>query len=139
MNKTIASVWAVAPELGIPEPPALLAESDRLWLAYFLIGNEAVAVVRFSDVIDHHLSPINDEGLGKHPYAQAGLKWYSFNELTDSNETRRWTTLGARHWVINFKDNTLDVIAKSAEVIHEKIPATSPLQALLSVVQSYAV
>ena len=138
MSKPAASIWTAAPELGIPEPPALVAESDRLWLAYFRATDDAVAVVRFSGVIDHRLSPINDEGLGRHPYARAGLQFYSFNELMHTEETLRWSVLGARHWVITFKDNTLDVVAKSAEVVQQAMAATSPLKALLSVVPGSA-
>lgn len=138
MDSPVASIWAIAPELGIPEPPALVAESDRLWLAYFRAADDAIAVVRFSGVIDHHLSSINDEGLGRHPYARAGLQFYSFNELAGSEETLRWSVLKARHWVITFKDNTLDVIACAGEVIQPSLSVASPLDALLSVVHGCA-
>ena len=134
MNAPTASIWSVPPELGIPEPPALIAESDRLWLAYFRAKDDAIAVVRFTGVIDHHLSPVNDEGLGRHPYAKAGLQFYSFNELAGSQETLRWSVLKARHWVVTFKDNTLDVIARAGEVIDPSVAASTPLEALLSVV-----
>ena len=134
MNATTASIWTVAPELGIPEPPALVSESDTLWLAYFRAGNDAIAVVRFTGVIEHHLSPINDEGLGRHPYASAGLKYYSFNELFGSQETLHWSVLKARHWVVTFKDNTLDVIARAGEVVVPSVIASTPLEVLLSVV-----
>jgi len=138
MSAPKASIWSLAPELGIPEPPALLAESDKLWLAYFRAVDDAVAVVRFTGVIDHHLSPINDEGLGRHPYARAGLQFYSFNELADSQETLRWAGLKARHWVITFKDNTLDVVARSGEVVASSITSPSPLKALLAVASGSA-
>jgi hypothetical protein len=134
MNTPVSSIWSLAPELGIPEPPALIAESDRLWLAYFRAADDAIAVVRFSGVIDHHLSPINDEGLGRHPYAKAGLQYYSFNELLGSQETLHWADLRARHWVVTFKDNTLDVVATSGEVINPSMVASSPLEALISLV-----
>jgi hypothetical protein len=136
MSAPKASIWAVAPEPGIPELPALLSDSENLWLAYVVAPStdERFAVVRFSGVIDHRLSPINDEGLGKHPYAKAGLQWYSFNELTDSEEINRWTALRARHWVVTFKDNTLEVVAAKAEVIVASIPSKDSLAALLAVV-----
>jgi hypothetical protein len=131
---TTASIWDVAPEPGIPEPPALVADSEHLWLAYYRAASDLIAVVRFSGVIDYRLSSINDEGLGKHPYAGAGLRFYSFNELRDSEETLQWAVLGARHWVITFKDNTLDVVASSAEVVAPSVTANSPLEALLAAV-----
>lgn len=138
MSTLITSIWSLPPELGIPEPPTLLAESDNLWLAYFRAADDAIAVVRFTGVIDHHLSPINDEGLGRHPYARVGLQFYSFNELTGSQETLRWSGLRARHWVITFKDNTLDVVAHSGEVITSSMSSSSPLRALLAVVSGGA-
>jgi hypothetical protein len=136
MSKPTASIWSQAPEPGIPEPPALITESNRLWLAYYRAADDegSIAVVRFTDLIDHRLSSINDEGLGSHPYAGAGLQFYSFNELSGSPETVRWSVLKARHWIITFKDNTLDVIAASGEVIVQSMAASSPLDALLAVV-----
>lgn len=88
MSKPAASIWTAAPELGIPEPPALVVESDRLWLAYFRAADDAVAVVRFSGVIDHRLSPINDEGLGRHPY-QAILRDPGTGVYYGASESRK--------------------------------------------------
>src|SRR5208337_801671 len=113
------TVWKEAPELVIPDLPAILCDSESLWLAYASTSSlpDHYAIVRFLGVIDHRLWPINDEGIGEHPYAKAGLKWYSFNEVTDSAETIRWSVLKVRHWVVTFKDNTLDVVARDVQVI----------------------
>lgn len=136
MKSPKASIWTAAPEPGIPESPALLSDGESLWLAYYCVGNETIAVVRFNRVVDHHLSPINDEGLVKHRYAQAGLEFYSFNELDFSQETLRYSALNARHWVITFKDSTLDVVAGSGELVASNMVFDSPLSALLSVLAS---
>jgi hypothetical protein len=107
------TTWTPAPKYRIPNDPALIADSRSLWLAYPTMAEpygEMYAVVRFDHVIDHRLSPINDEGIGKHPYVEYGLNWYTFNEVTDSAEAIEWRALNARHWVITFKDNTLDVL-----------------------------
>jgi hypothetical protein len=128
-------IWTEAPELAIPDMPAMLSDSSSLWLAYETTAEqhgEVYAVVRFGDIIDFHLSPINDEGLGKHPYAKFGLKWYSFNEIMDSREVAEWSALRPRYWVITFKDGTLDVLAKRATVIARGLHAVSPLVALFS-------
>src|SRR5262245_44767281 len=126
MSTPRASVWTEAPEPGIPESPALIADSDSLWVAYCRAADHGVAVVQFWGVIDHRLSPINDEGLGRHPYARAGLKFYTFHEVVGSAEADRWSSLGARHWVVTFKDNTLDVVARSAEVFVSSVSAATP-------------
>jgi hypothetical protein len=132
LDAVTSSIWTQAPEPGIPEPPAIFSDASRLWLAYVRAEDDLVAVVQFDGVIDHHLSPINDEGLGKHTYARAGLRFYSFNELSGSEESSRWSALNARHWVVSFKDNTLDVVARSAEVVRTGVSARSPMEALLA-------
>ncbi len=40
---------------------------------------------------------------------------------------------GARHWVVTFKDNTLDVVARGGDVIVRGSPAKDSLSALLAV------
>ena len=135
MANARAIIWTDAAEVAIPESPALLTDSSCLWLAYETTvepRRRMHTVVRFDGLIDHRLSPINDEGLGHHPYACAGLQWYAFNEILDSAETIRWRALKARHWVITFKDNTLDVLAEKAEVVVRAIDADSSLSALMS-------
>lgn len=133
------TIWQDAPKLALSDGPAILCDSNNLWLSYLIASSlpNRYAVIRFMDVIDHRLSPINDEGIGEHPYAEAGLEWYSFNEITDSAETIKWSVLTAgliaRHWVITFKDNTLDVIARGAEVVTADRQATSPVAALLEI------
>lgn len=123
-----SSVWQDAPELAIPDVPAVFCDSSDLWLAYRSHGG--YAIVRFVGTIDHRLSPINDEGLGKHPYAKAGLQFYAFNEITGSAEAVRWSALRARHWAVTFKDNTLDVVASDAKVVARDLQASSPTAAL---------
>jgi hypothetical protein len=134
------TTWTAAPELAIPDPPALLADSKSLWLAYATTAEprgEVYAVVRFNELIDHRLWPINDEGIGTHPYGGAGLTWYAFNEVVNSAEAIRWRALNARHWVVTFKDNTLDVLAVSAEVIVAAVQSSDPVSVLLTVVKDH--
>jgi hypothetical protein len=133
MSSPQSSIWRDAPELVIPDLPALLCDSRDLWLCYAVAptDSERYAVVQFIHVIDHRLSPINDEGLGQHPYFRAGLRHYTFNEITGSAETIKWAVLKARHWAVTFKDNTLDVIAEDARVVATELQASNPAAALL--------
>lgn len=127
--------WDEAPELAIPENPAVFSDGHELWLAYETTKEprgEHCAVIQFQHVIDHRLSPINDEGLGGHVYAAAGLKWYTFNEVLNLPETDRWSSLNAGYWVVTFKDVTLDVIAEAATVVADAVLANNATQALLS-------
>jgi hypothetical protein len=139
MSEPHATMWTDAPEVAIPEPPALFGDGVDLCLAYGTTAGpagDACAVVVFRHVIDHRLSPINDEGLGYHPYAAGGLQYYAFNEVLDSAETIRWSALGARHWVVTFKDNTLDVLAQSAQVVASAVNHGDAADALLLVLPS---
>lgn len=132
-----SSVWKDAPELSIADVPALFCDSSDLWLAYR--SHQGYAIVQFVDVIDHRLSPINDEGMGSHPYYKAGLQFYAFNEITGSSETIAWSGLRARHWVVTFQDNTLNVIATDSKVIVRGLQASSPTAALFEVLRHEAV
>jgi len=132
MSKAIAVPWTEAPRIRIPEGPSLLSDQDALWLSYET-EPEIHAVVKFQRLIDFRLSPINDEGLGRHPYSASGLVWYTFHEILNSAENLRWHHCGARHWVISFKDNTLDVVATDVSILSHATPAPSPLDALLVV------
>jgi hypothetical protein len=122
-----SSIWADAPKLRIPDIPALFCDSEDLWLCYAVADTspKCYAVVQFIDVSAHRLSPVNDEGLGKHPYFKAGLEFYAFNEIVDSFSD-------ARHWVVTFKDNTLDVVASDAKVVAADLQARRPMEALIS-------
>jgi hypothetical protein len=139
MSSAKATVWKDAPELATPESPALFydANANDLWLAYAVARTSPLkfAVVHFTGVIDHRLSPINAEGIGKHRYAQSGLAFYSFNELKETEETKQWAVLNARHWVVTFQDNTLDVIAGDAQVMARDLEAADPTAALMEWLQ----
>jgi hypothetical protein len=132
MSSPKSIVWKDAPQISVPDLKSLHWDSGDLWLCYDIAqaSEPRYAIVRFIHVIDHRLSPINDEGLGKHPCFKSGLQFYAFNEITGSAETVRWSVLRARHWVVTFKDDTLDVIAQDAKVIARDLVANSPTTAL---------
>ena len=137
MRTPRAVIWTDAPEVGIPEWPALVTNCDDLLLAYEVApcGSRTYAVVRFSGLVDHRLSPINDEGLGQHPYVQSGLQFYSFHEVEASPEALRWN---ARHWVVTFKDQTLDVVAADVAIVRREIRAVDATHALLDAIRGDA-
>ncbi len=126
--KRRAEIWRDPPELAIPNNPAFVSDCKNAWIAYETASSDEniYAVVHFGGVIDMHLSPINDEGLGSHPYASFGLRFYEFNELFGTAEAKRWASLGVRHFVITFKDVTIDVVARTASVIAEELRSEAP-------------
>ena len=140
MTRPKAIKWEQAPNISTPYSPALFSDMDSLWLAYGIDCDDHYAVLRFGSVIDHHIAPITDESIGKHPYVGSGLDWYSFHEIVDSPEATPWTvpraSMYAKHWVITFKDNSLDVVARSVEVLHQSMIAEDATSALFSVLCS---
>lgn len=141
MTEARAEIWEGAPQLAVPEMPALFTDSRDLWVAYeaFSQGSESdqVAIVQFPSVIDHRLSPVNDEGLGEHPYASAGLEWYTFHEIVGSPDASPWSSLGTRHWVLTFKDGTLDVLASEPRLAALLETTDPPTQALLGYLKEH--
>ena len=129
-----AKIWGPAPEPAIPNPPATFFDGSRLVVAYEIAppkcGEHAIAC--FDGVIEFVLTSVNDEGLGRHRYANAGLQFYSFHEIVNATEVARYKALAPRMWVVTYKDNTLDVLARSLDFVSLDAPGTSAAQALAS-------
>ena len=130
--KSHIQIWSDPPKLAIPNNPAFASDCDNAWVAYEIVNDSAgvYAVVHFGGLVDFHLLPINDEGLGSHPYASLGLCFYEFNELFGTAETKGWESLAVRQFVITFKDVTIEVLARSATVVARELHAGSAGAAL---------
>ena len=121
------------PKFALHDDPALATDSHDLWLGYLRqdsLDDNTFAILRYSHLVDHRLSPINDEGRGEHKYS-AGLQIYGFNEIVNSEEAERWKVLRIHHWVITFKDCTLDVLAEDCQVAVQSVEAPSALRAVV--------
>lgn len=130
--KQKSKIWGDPPELAIPNNPAFVSDCDNAWIAYETSSDHegVYAVVHFGGLVDIHVSPINDEGMGSHPYASRGIRCYAFNELFSTAETKRWNSLIIRQFAITFKDVTIDVLARTASVIATELRSNSPVAAL---------
>lgn len=137
--KRQTKIWGDPPELAMPNNPAFVSDCDNAWIAYETASDDegVYAVVHFGGLVDIHLSPINDEGLGSHPYASLGIRCYEFNELFATAETKRWESLAIRQFAITFKDVTIDVLARTACVIARELRSDSA-GAALSFAMEYA-
>lgn len=90
---------------------------------YLLLENHNghVDALKFNSILYKYGYP-NDEGLGVHPMAKYGLGFYGLflvensEWITELNETRSKTSsdlfAGYQHYIVTFKDVTLDVISK---------------------------
>lgn len=134
-----SNVWGDAPEIEYADSPeyypALLMFENSLWLSY-LSGQHTFSIIKFSTCIEYQQSRIGNL-LPAHPYYAAGLKNLRFNELSTSTLTRYWTRFGARHWVINFHDRTLDVVAVSVEVVLTNIQGEDSFSILRAAIQDH--
>lgn len=128
-----ATVWQEIPSVGDYESdtdaPCALVTDGVMWLSYRTEDGQ-VAVVEFASYIEHQQSRIGSL-LESHPYFNAGLKPRAFNMLSESLHTRYWSRFPACHWIINFPDRTLDIVACSAQLTGEPAAGTSTLEAVL--------
>ena len=135
-----ASVWSDAPEIIFAETedsrPSLLVFNDSLWLSYLTNKDDVFAVIRFHIYIEHQETRIGNH-LAGHPYFVAGLQPRAFNALSVSALTKYWIKFNARHWVVNFPDRTIDIIAQQSEVVEKAVNATTSFEALQRVINSH--
>ena len=85
-----------------------------------------VSTLKFDFLVFKYGYP-NDEGLGQHPMAEFGLRWYDFFLVTNStwiNEMKERRPAGSydlfenyEHYIITFKDITLDIVSKKFEEV----------------------
>lgn len=137
MNEILATIVSELPEPSIPEPPALFSDTSVLFVSYQTRDYETFSIVKFNQVFDHWLSSINDEGIGKHPQVKAGLKFYSFHEIINSPKTSQCKILKLKHWVVTFKDNTLDVIGSSFTLERLNIKSQNSATALIEYLSNF--
>ena len=140
--------WLEPPQMDTGAPmPGVMAIGPELYLAYIVGANEPseledFAVVRFSGVLQHIFGYPNDEALGGHALFKLGLKFYAFNLIEDSPYLRELGERNAkvfpgtesiyegfRHWIVTLHDQTLEVIARSAEVVG-RVEARDALSAI---------
>lgn len=127
--------------------PGVLADGQNLYLAY-IVGSgapsklEDFAIIHFSGVLQHIFGYPNDEALGGHALYKLGLKFYAFNLIKDSPYLRALGERNAkvfpgtesmyesyRHWIVTLHDQTLEVVARSAEVVG-RVEARDALSAI---------
>ncbi len=128
-----ATVWNEAPRVGDYESarddPCAMVFGGVMWVGY-RTEDGRIALVQFSTYIEHQQSRVGSL-LESHPYFNAGLTPRAFNVLSESLLTRYWSRFPARHWVINFPDRTLDIIACSAQLIGEPVEGANTLDRVL--------
>ena len=151
--------WSGAPQMDTGAPlPAIHVAGNELYVAYVTQTAGEYAVVLFQGVQQHTYGYPNDEALAGHPLYKLGLQFYAFNEVTDSPQVKELTARNAsvfpgghnpfrsaRHWVVSFHDETLEVIGSAvsslgvvqtrsseeaiAHAVQQQVPADVPASA----------
>lgn len=115
--------WRDAPQMspGAATPAIAMTEHD-LVVAYRTNYDDFV-VLRFGGIDQVTFGYPNDEALAGHPLYAAGLRFYATYEVMNSPRIRELNQANqvafpgsrvfpnARHWVVTFKDSTLEVVA----------------------------
>lgn len=119
------------PELDTVASPVVLCDGDDAYVCYQAshragLGN---VVLKFSDVIDLHISPMNVDGLGECRYP---VKPWEFNEVFGAEETQQWEMLNPRLWIISFRDVTLEIMFESVSFVARDDTTAPQLRTLIS-------
>jgi hypothetical protein len=127
--------WLEPPQMDTGSPcPAIHSDGRRLLCAYYVGANAptegTVAILRFKGVLQFRFGYPNDEVLHGHPLSKLGLKHYAayvvensplISEIENQNRVHPAFRLGMyekfRHWVVTFRDETLEVVARHAELV----------------------
>jgi hypothetical protein len=99
----------IFPEPGTVANPAALYDGDNVFVCYEASARDGGGnvVLRFGDVIDFRVTPVNVDGLGDCRYP---IKPWAFNEILGGAETSRWTALAPRFWMMSFNDVTIEIL-----------------------------
>jgi hypothetical protein len=119
MSKPTVKILTDLPKIGIPNDPIVLYNASKLMLCYEIsLSDRNHAVIKF-DAIEFSVTPINDEGLGKHKYANYVLKFYEIHEIEGIEELSRWQALTPKYWVFCFKDRTVEILGTGLTIIEK--------------------
>jgi hypothetical protein len=104
------------PELGTVANPAVLYDGSDAFVCYeasYRAGGGNV-VLKFGDIIDFHITPMNVEGLKECRYP---VSPWAFNEIIGGEETAKWEVLSPRLWLISFNDVTIEVLFETVSLV----------------------
>ncbi len=103
------------PKIGTVANPAIFYDGSDLWLSYEIapVSGGGVALLRFLDVADFQVSPLNTEGLHQGPYP---ARPWAFTEVIGAENTPHFMPFTCRFWTISFNDATVLVAFESVEL-----------------------
>jgi hypothetical protein len=123
------------PAIGTVANPSMFLDGRDLFLCYetALDRRGRNAVIKFSDVIDFRVSPMNVDAL---PECKYPIGYWAFNEILNAEELERWKVLEPRLWMISFRDITVEVIFENVELLFISREEIAPSVTLLEFMNS---
>lgn len=106
----------VFPELGTVANPAVLYDGNDAFVCYeaSVRAGGGNVVLKFAEVIDFRITPMNVEGLKECRYP---VHPWTFTEIVGGEETSKWTALNPRFWLISFNDVMIEVLFETVSLI----------------------
>ncbi|MFS2180394.1 hypothetical protein ACCC98_31295 [Rhizobium pisi] len=126
----VSNPHEVFPQIATVANPAVFFDGEDALLCYETSdrAGSSNVVLKFGDVIDLRITPMNVEGLSACRYP---IKPWAFNEIVGGEETARWKALNPRLWLISFHDLTIEVIFGSVSFLSREPAHQSPHKTLL--------
>lgn len=122
----------VFPELGTVASPSVFYDGSSVFVCYeaSVRAGGGNVVLKFSDVIDFRITPMNVDGLKDCRYP---IEPWAFSEILAAEETSRWKALDPRFWFISFRDVTLEILFDTVSLISHDTENGPQNKALINV------
>lgn len=119
------------PELGTVDNPAVHFDGNDAFVCYEASARAGGGnvVLRFRNVIDFHITPLNVEGLKGCRYP---IQPWAFNEILDSEEASQWKALSPRFWLISFNDLTIEILFNTVSLLSRDTEGGSQHKTLIN-------
>jgi hypothetical protein len=119
--------WTDPPPMDVGAPQPFLVTGDGMaWVAYRTDRGDHFAALRFRDVQRLTFGDLDHQLLDEHLLSPGGLSLCTFHIVTSPDLACE----GLGHWVATFPDETLDVVARHADVVVRAIHAADARSAL---------
>lgn len=120
------------PELGSVANPAVHYDGNNAFICYeasLHVGGGNV-VLKFGDVIDFRIMPLNVDGLKGCRYP---IKPWAFSEILGGEETSQLKVLDPRFWLISFRDVTIEILFDTVSIVSRDTEGGSQHKTLMDV------
>ncbi|MGO4136790.1 hypothetical protein ACEQ6A_19830 [Rhizobium brockwellii] len=114
----VSSPQEAFPLIGTVANPAVFYDGNDAFVCYeaSMRSGRCNVVLKFGEVIDFRITPMNVEGLRECRYP---VNPWAFNEVIGGGETARWQALKPRLWLISFNDIMIEVLFETVALISQ--------------------